>query len=235
MDKQLDEIMRIVDKRFVEYKKRRTKGKNEKLRFLQVSNFVEKKGHKFTLKAFYEAKKLYPNTELLLVGDGPLRVEAENLANNLGLDSDVIFLGEKPQNEVPSLMYDSDIFVHHSVTGRDDDQEGIPTVIMEAMATGMPVISTYHSGIPELVINGKTGFLVQERDVDAFWKKMIELCKNGALRKRFGVEGRRRIEEKFNIDIQNMKLEEIYEHVLAEKGEDEKNCRNGKTSPYFNS
>lgn len=200
------------------YKEISTRGKNKKLRFLQVSNFIEKKGHKFTVSAFYELKKLYPNIELLLVGDGPLKAEIENLVNDLSLKPDVIFLGKKPQNEIPSLMHDSDIFVHHSVTGQNGGQEGIPTVIMEAMATGMPVISTYHSGIPELVLDGGTGFLTKENDVTALTAKMIELYKNSGLRKQFGIRGRKWIEEKFNMDIQNTKLEGIYAYVLGREG-----------------
>lgn len=203
-----------VPLRQFEYKTRKAKDKNEKLTFLQVSNFVEKKGHEFTVRAFYEVKKSYPNVELLFVGDGPLRAEIENLVNNLGLNHNITFLGKKYRNEIPSFMYNSDIFIHPSITGRDGDQEGIPNVIMEAMATGMPVISTYHSGIPELAINNETGFLTREKDIATLSVKMIELCKNEQLRWQFGIEGRKQIEKKFDIDIQNKKLEQIYTSLL---------------------
>ena len=91
-------------------------------------------------------------------------------------------------------MADSDILLAPSVTSKDGDQEGIPVVLMEAFANGLPVISTYHSGIPELVQDGISGFLVPERDVDALKEKINQLILQSELRSRMGLAGRKYVE-----------------------------------------
>ncbi|NTW50046.1 MAG: colanic acid biosynthesis glycosyltransferase WcaL [Chlorobiales bacterium] len=186
--------------------------KNETIRFLQVSNFVEKKGHRYTLEAFQKLLSVYPNCTLTLAGDGTLKSEMTALAETLGIADKVIFPGKVSQKEVIQLMENADVFVHHSVTASNGDQEGIPNVLMEAMAMGLPVISTYHSGIAELVRDEETGFLVKERDVDGYKDKMIHALECGP---EIGLNARRFVEENFNMDHQNRKLAEIYQAVLA--------------------
>lgn len=183
------------------------------LRFLQVSNFVEKKGHRYTVDAFGRFVEKYPNCELTLAGDGPLRAEIESQCARWGLEDHVKFVGRVVKNQVSDLMRESDVFVHHSVTAADGDMEGIPTVIMEAMSTGLVVISTVHSGIPELVDDGVDGYLVAERDVDGYLQKLVGLADSDPeLPKR----ARRKIEDKFDITKQNAKLVEIYQKVVNE-------------------
>jgi len=181
------------------------------LTFLQISNFVEKKGHEYTIQAFHRFLPSYPNSQLVFAGDGPTRLQIEKLCNNLGLNDQVSFLGKVAKPKVIDLMRQADVFLHHSVTARNGDQEGIPTVLMEAMATGLPIISTYHSGIPELIENGVDGFLILERDVDEYTRRMIDILESG---EEMGKRSRKKIEEQFNIKIQNKILAKIYKDVI---------------------
>lgn len=99
------------------------------------------------------------------------------------------------------------------MTGKGGDQEGIPVVLMEAMARGLPVISTYHSGIPELVQDGISGFLLRERDVGGLAEKLEHLITHPEMRDQMGAEGRKYVEENYNIDKLNNRLVEIYKET----------------------
>jgi glycosyltransferase involved in cell wall biosynthesis len=185
----------------------------ESVRFLQVSNFVEKKGHRYTLEAFREVVARHPGCQLTLAGDGPLRAEMQELAAKLGLCGCVAFPGRVSKETAIPLMSEADVFLHHSVTGDDGDEEGIPTVVMEAMATGLIVVSTRHAGIPEIVQEGRTGFLVPERDVAAYVDAI-----DGVLTRSDPEMGRRAsafVRENLNLRRQNERLVEIYRSVAG--------------------
>ena len=197
----------LDDFRYV--KRASVKGKvdrGEKLTFLQVSNFVEKKGHFYTLSAFKELLNFYPNVQLILAGDGYLKGKIQELVNNLGLNKKVIFPGAVNHKQVSNFMSKADVFLHHSVTSTQGDKEGIPNVIMEAMATGLPCISTLHAGIPELIRDGVNGFLVEEKDINGYVQKMITLLSSSG---NFASEARNTVESDFNLDLQNEKLIKI--------------------------
>ena len=202
----------LDDFRYV--KRASVKGKvdrGEKLTFLQVSNFVEKKGHFYTLSAFKELLNFYPNVQLILAGDGYLKGKIQELVNNLGLNKKVIFPGAVNHKQVSNFMSKADVFLHHSVTSTQGDKEGIPNVIMEAMATGLPCISTLHAGIPELIRDGVNGFLVEEKDINGYVQKMITLLSSSG---NFASEARNTVESDFNLDLQNEKLIKIYYSLL---------------------
>jgi len=202
----------VEEFRFVKRKSLKEKYKNnEEIIFLQVSNFVEKKGHKYTLLALAEFLKSNPNVKLLLAGDGVLKDKMMQLAKQLKISNNVDFLGKVDQSKVIELMSKSDVFLHHSIVAESGDQEGIPNVIMEAMASGLPVISTYHSGIPELIEDGKNGFLVNEKDVESYTKKVNDVLN---CHEKISKNARSTIERKFNMTVQNMKLCEYY-HKFA--------------------
>jgi len=184
---------------------------NELIKFLQVSNFVEKKGHKYTINAFKKFISFYPNSRLILAGDGPLKNSMEDLCNELNLNNHVQFVGKVTKPEVIKLMKEADVFLHHSVTAENGDQEGIPTVLMEAMGTGLTVISTYHSGIPELIIDGYNGFLVHEKDIKEYVEKLkYVLSTDNSIRK----NAHNYVNKKFNIEIQNKELGDIYKFII---------------------
>ncbi len=187
--------------------------KNEEIVFLQVSNFVEKKGHIFTIQAFERFLKKYNNSKLILGGDGPLLKSIKNLCEKLKIMDKVEFYGNVKPDDVFSLMRNSDVFVHHSVTTESGDEEGIPTVIMEAMATGLPVVSTYHSGIPELIDNNVNGFLVKEGDIDEYLEAMLKAIKSD---ENFAKAARLKIEQEFENKTIGLKLNHLYKRVISE-------------------
>jgi glycosyltransferase involved in cell wall biosynthesis len=186
-------------------------GRGEPLRFLQVSNFVEKKGHRCTVEAFARYLAGSAQSTLTFAGDGPLRGDIEALCYEKGIADRVRFVGKVVKEQVSELMREADVFLHHSVTARDGDIDGIPTVIMEAMSTGLVVVSTVHSGIPELIEDGVDGYLVGERDVDAYAARLARLSDTSP---DMGEKARRKIEDKFNIATQNERLTAIYKRVI---------------------
>jgi glycosyltransferase involved in cell wall biosynthesis len=131
-------------------------------RLLCVARLLEQKGHDVLLRALVGA----PGARLDLVGDGPLRGRLEAEVARLGLGDRVRFHGAVPEPEVAALLAAADVFVLPSVIAPDGDMEGIPIVLMEAMAAGVPAVATRQSGVPELIADGETGYLAEPGDVD---------------------------------------------------------------------
>jgi glycosyltransferase involved in cell wall biosynthesis len=179
--------------------------------FLQISNFVEVKGHKYTVQAFRKFLNHYKNARLILAGDGETKISVQDSCRQLGIIDKVIFPGVINEREVNNLMLEADVFLQHSVTLPNGVKEGLPTVLMEAMATGLPVISTFHSAIPELIDNGVNGFLVKERDVEQYSSTMFKL-KN--LPPNIGLNARKKVVQKFNLDVETEKLFNIYDDMI---------------------
>jgi len=188
---------------------------NNKIVLLSIARLVEKKGISYAIVAVSRLMKRYASIEYRIVGDGPLKVNLEYMTIELNAQDNVKFLGWKQQEEVITLLKDTDIFLAPSVTGKNGDVEGIPIVLMEALALGLPVISTQHSGIPEIIDDGKSGFLVPERDSDAIAEKLEFLLKHRETGKEMGKYGRIAMEEYYNIDKLNDKLVNIYNQLLA--------------------
>jgi len=178
--------------------------------FLQISNFVEKKGHIYTVRAFNKFQKTFPNSKLIIAGDGKLKYEIIEEVKKLKLSTKINFPGSVDYREVASLMSNADIFLHHSVTAANGDQEGIPNVIMEAMSTGLPVISTCHAGIPELIDSGVDGLLTNEKDIDGYVESMNKIISKSDY---FANNAREKIVRKFNLEIQNKKIEQFYNQL----------------------
>lgn len=185
--------------------------RGDKLSFLQVSNFVEKKGHRYTIEAFNIYLKEYPNSELLLAGDGPTRMAMVDLVRTLNLDGKVQFLGAVSPETVAELMRNSDVFVHHSITGANGSEEGIPTVLMEAMASGIPVVSSLHAGIPELVSEG-CGFLVEEKNVQEYAQRLAALVECDTLT--IANRAKEKVYKRFDLKKQNNKLLDLYNNII---------------------
>ena len=188
---------------------------SENLTILSVGRLVEKKGFEYLLEAFALVATEVPEARLEIAGEGPLRQSLEQLASQRGLSDRVTFHGSLPHGVVASSMQNASIICQPSVTASDGDSEGLPTVVLEAAATAKPLVSTRHSGIPEIIVDGTTGFLVAERDVGALADRLLSLLRNAELRKKMGEAGRRRIEEKFDMSKQAERLEEIYSETIA--------------------
>jgi glycosyltransferase involved in cell wall biosynthesis len=165
--------------------------------FLAVGRFVEKKSPHLTIKAFEKVWKEVPEARLIMVGDGPLLSHCKKLVEALGLDDAVTFAGVFSRRAVSRLMQTSRCFVQHSVIASNGDSEGLPLAILEAGAHGLPVVATRHAGIPDAVIEGEHGFLVDEQDVDAMAAAMLRMARDSDLAGTMGKAYRQRIEARF--------------------------------------
>jgi colanic acid/amylovoran biosynthesis glycosyltransferase len=161
-------------------------------RLIAVGRLVEKKAPQLVIQAFVRIAHRYPEARLDVVGDGPLAALCQDLIVALGLGSRVQMHGVRNRKFVARLMQRGSIFVQHSITALDGDTEGLPVAILEAMASGLPVISTRHAGIPEAVTDGVTGLLVAENDVDAMARAMGELLDEPVRAAAMGAAGRKR-------------------------------------------
>jgi glycosyltransferase involved in cell wall biosynthesis len=183
--------------------------------FLHVSGFTEKKGVPILIPAFAQAVAVDPRLHLTLVGSGPDYPLAEKLVGELGIQDKVTFLGFVPNQELAKVYQRSHLFVHPSRTARSGSMEGIPTVIMEAMATGLPVLATEHAGIPELVEHGRSGYLVPENDIPALAHYMLEFARQEDRWAELGWYARQRVEQNHNVATQISKLEDVYQSIAA--------------------
>ncbi len=131
---------------------------------VQACRLVPKKGLATALRGFARFAKVFPKSRFMIAGDGPLRLELEELVKQLGLQNAVVFLGFLGQTELRELYEKAHIFMHPSELPPDSNQEGVPNSMLEGMASGLPVVATRHGGIPEAVTDGVNGLLVPERD-----------------------------------------------------------------------
>jgi glycosyltransferase involved in cell wall biosynthesis len=166
--------------------------------FVGAGRFIEKKAPDLTLQAFAEARRKVPEARLRMVGDGPLLDRCCELAVELGVADGVTFLGAQPHAVVREEMRRARCFVQHSVVAASGDSEGTPVSVLEAGASGLPVISTRHAGISDVVAEGETGFLVDEHDVASMASYMVRLAKDPALAGKLGQAARLRIQASFS-------------------------------------
>jgi colanic acid/amylovoran biosynthesis glycosyltransferase len=192
----------------------RNTGNDSVSRILSIARFVEKKGIEYGLRAFAKVNRKNPGVTYEIVGEGPLKKKLKLLVDRLGIKEKVNFLGRRNRNEIIEIIKKSDIFLAPSVTAGNGDQEGTPVVLMEAMASGLPIVSTLHGGISELIKDGVSGFLVDERNSAALANKIELLIQNPKLRKDFGEKGRKDVLEKFNSNKLNDNLLNIYQGLL---------------------
>ncbi len=162
------------------------------INFISIGRFVEKKCPMALVYAMEIVVQEFPNAKLVMVGDGPLWSSIRRVINKKGLSKNIELLGALSHTKTLELLNRCEVFIQHSVTSGDGDQEGFPTAISEAMLAGIPVISTIHSGITEAVVDGETGYLVQEHDFEKFGESMITLLSSSAIRVRMGENAQER-------------------------------------------
>ncbi|MGI9628431.1 MAG: glycosyltransferase [Longimicrobiales bacterium] len=172
-----------------------------------VGRTVLAKGLHELLDAFGRVVANYPSAWLAVVGDGPDRLEVEQRAEELGLAERVFFPGAKSNADVPAWLQAADVFVLPS------HNEGLPNVVLEAMAVGLPVIATDVGGTAEAVDEGATGFLTMPKDTDALTEVALRLVGDSSLRQSMGSAGRQRVLEHFTWDRSAASLETVYRSV----------------------
>ena len=194
----------------------RTLAADGKSRFISVGRLVEKKGFEFALRAFAKIAAVRRDFTYTIIGDGAGLKGIRALIDRHGLHDVVHLLGALPHERVIEQLHQSDVILAPSVRGNNGDEEGTPTVLNEAHATGMPAIATFHSGIPETVEDGVTGMLVPERDVDALASRIVDMMNHPARWPAMGAAARSRIERYFDIDSLNDALVQTYLQLLGE-------------------
>lgn len=185
------------------------------VRFISVCRLVEKKGIEYAIQAITALARTGRKATYDVVGDGPLRSSLQQLAAGLGVQAFVKFHGWRERREVMALLENASVFVAPSVTSITGEQEGVPVALMEAMAMGLPVVSTWHSGIPELVEDGRTGLLVHEKDAGALCEKFEYLVDHPQVWIELSLAGRAMVEESYNIQKLNDKLVRIFDGIIG--------------------
>ena len=185
--------------------------------FISVGRFVDKKAPYFTLLAFKEVVKEFPNAKLVMAGEGHLLNTCQNLVKYFEIDKNVSFVGIISSEEFQDYLKNSLGFIQHSITAANGDAEGTPVSILEAGAAGVPVVSTKHAGIPDVVLNDITGFLVEEHDVEGMSLKMMQLLKDPALARSLGQNAKQRINQNFTLSRHINILDELLEKAVYNK------------------
>ena len=187
---------------------------NGKIRIATTGRLVEKKGIEYAIRAIAKIVDTYPNLEYNIIGDGELMKDFQQLIAELEVGDTIKLLGWKDSSEIANILDRSHIFIAPSVTAADGNQDAPVNTLKEAMAMGLPVISTFHGGIPELVEDGVSGFLVPERNADAIAEKLQMLIENPQLWDKMGKNGRKQVEEKYDMNKLNDELVSVYEQLL---------------------
>jgi glycosyltransferase involved in cell wall biosynthesis len=174
-----------------------------------VGRLCAEKNHRMLIRAFADVRKAIENAKLLIVGGGELENELKAFSRDLGINSDVIFLGQR--QDVPELLKIFDVFALSS------DSEGASLVLLEAMASALPVVATAVGGSPELILSGKTGLLVPRGDHKAFSEAILYVLRNPAIKKEMGMTARAHFDSEFTFDAMIKKYVDLYNAVSADK------------------
>jgi glycosyltransferase involved in cell wall biosynthesis len=183
-------------------------------RCVQACRLIAKKGLHTSLRAFAEFTRHFPQARFTIAGEGPLLQELRAFTAELGLAEKVAFPGFLSQADLQRLYADSHLFLHPSELGPDGDQEGIPNSMLEAMASGLPVVATRHGGIPEAVQENHSGLLVEERDHAALAAAMLRLANSPTLYTEMSRAASASVRENFDLDHQARVLERWYQEAL---------------------
>lgn len=186
------------------------------IRLLSIARLVEKKGIEYAIRAIATIPRpLRERIEYRISGDGPLTDSLAALAASLGVDRQVLMLGWQDQAQVVESMEQAHLMLVPSVTAHDGDQEGIPVVAMEAMASGLPVVATRHSGIPELIEDRVNGRLVAERDDAALALAVVELLEDPQAYADYATAARATVVSRFNQEVLNAEFERLLEALSS--------------------
>jgi colanic acid/amylovoran biosynthesis glycosyltransferase len=183
------------------------------IQILTVARLVEVKGIEYAIRAVARVRRHEPNIAFRIVGDGPLRDSLTRLARDLDVSDCVEFLGAQTHQALTSLYAQAHLFVLPSIVASDGAEEGLGGVLTEAQAVGLPVVATETGGIPENVLNGRSGYLVPQRDPDALAERLIHLIDHPDLWAHLGRAGRAHVQKNFDLEKANDRLVRIYRNL----------------------
>ena len=181
---------------------------------LFVGRMVEKKGLMYLIQAMQLVMKKHPDARLHVIGTGPLQQQCVALADELKVA--VYFLGSRTSDEVRQELQQAAVFCVPSVTAQSGDSEGLPIVVLEAMAMGVPVVASRHAGIPEAVIDEQTGLLTEEKNPTQIAEAICRFLEDPDLASRCEIAAAQRVRERFDLAAQTAKLEVIYDSVARQ-------------------
>lgn len=182
--------------------------------FVSIGRFTFKKAPYLTLAAFREVLDQVPDAKLIMAGGGPLEEVCHNLAHYWNISEQVIFPGAIKHEQVLEYFKHAYAFVQHSIVSENGDAEGTPVAGIEASAAALPVVATRHKGLRDVILEGKTGYLVDEKDVSSMAKAMIALCKNREKAMQMGQAGREFVKQHFTMDDYIEKLNQILKKAV---------------------
>jgi colanic acid/amylovoran biosynthesis glycosyltransferase len=183
--------------------------------FLAIGRFVDKKAPLTLVKAFKLVVEAAPDAKLGMVGQGPLFEQTQKLITELGLENNITLTGVLPQDKIKELIKTMRCFVQHSVVAPNGDSEGTPVTVLEASSSGLPVVSTRHAGIKEAVVNGATGFLTAEHDIEGMAANMIKLANSVDLAMQLGNAGREHMIANYDINKRIALLDSVIQKSIS--------------------
>lgn len=189
-----------------------TKGDHIKIVF--VGRLVEKKGIEYAIRSVAGIVNKYPYVQFDIIGGGPLEKAYTKLIKELGVGDNIRLLGWIAHHEIVTYLNDAHIFLFPAITAQNGDQEGIPNALKEAMAVGLPSISTYHSGIPELIDNGVSGFLVSESSVEELTERIEYMIEHPEMWPVMSHAAREKVEQEHDCQKQNDVLVTLFKKLV---------------------
>lgn len=180
---------------------------------ITVGRHTYQKAPYLSILAFKSVLERFPDAKFVMIGDGELYEVSNNMVQALDLERNIILLGALERNDIIKEISKSCMYIQHSLVARNGDSEGTPVSIIEAMASGLPVVSTRHAGIPDVVIEEETGLLVDEKEVEQMAKCIIRLLENKELAMQMGISGRNRIRSHFSLEKHIGVIQNILENL----------------------
>jgi len=182
-------------------------------RIVGVGRLIPLKGYRYLIEAMPKIRGAFPEAALTLVGDGPEKRGLEQLADALGVGAAVTFTGEAPHSDVPGILREHDLFVLPAIVTETGETEGLGTVMLEAMAAGLPVAASDVGGIPDIIEHERCGLLFSQKNPDAVAEAVIRLAGDGNLRGRIIEAAKGRVRERFSWPVIAEQYEELFLHI----------------------
>lgn len=192
---------------------RNDNGSSNEIKILHAGRLVDKKGVPDLIRVFKNLQDDYDNIELHIVGDGSKLESCKELVQKFKLEKSVTFYGAVTHDKVKQILSTTDIFVLNSRVGDNGDMEGTPVTLLEAMCSKVPVISTRHAGIPDVIENGVNGLLVDERDNEGLEEAMRMFIENPEMRQNCAENARNTVLEEYTVDRMKEKLEQVFQNI----------------------
>jgi len=189
--------------------------KFSKKQAVAIGRFVDKKAPYYTILAFKKVVNKHPDAKLLMAGQGALWPTCKNLIKYLRLNENIKLLGVVSPDKVADLMQESYCFVQHSITAESGDQEGTPLAVLESALSGLPVVSTYHAGIPDVIEHEKTGLLSPEHEVDKMAENLIRIFDDVEYAKKLGQTSRQIHQKHFSLERHIKNLEDTLQKAQS--------------------